>query len=135
MRRIANYPTVKAKWSSGADNEIGFLTVDKQKWPVYYLGKGHYMCRYATYKCGVINYKIEADIKGFPQQSGEFYVDNVFPGKFHPTDYVVGPTWWSDCTDSALYSAREHRQGAETVAKWRNQVMEDWGKRCSWLRQ
>lgn len=130
-----NYPTVKAKWSSGADNEIGFLTIDKQKWPVYYLGKGHYMCRYATYKCGVISYKIEADIKGFPQQSGEFYVDNVFPGKHRPTDYVVGSTWWSDCTDSALYSAREHCQGAETVAKWRNQVMEDWGKRCSWLRQ
>ncbi len=128
------YKPVKAKWASGADNEIGFLTVDKQKWPVYYLGKGRFMCRYATYKTGVIKYTIEADIKGFPQQSGEFYVENVFPGKHRTTDYQVGKTWWSDRTDSGLYSPREECQGAATTAKWRDQVMEDWGKRCSWLK-
>ena len=41
-----SHPVAKARWSSGADNEVGFLTVDNQKWPVYYLGKGKYMCRY-----------------------------------------------------------------------------------------
>ena len=128
------YQPVKAKWASGADDEVGFLTVDKQKWPVYYLGKGRYMCRYATYKCGVAKYTIEADIKGFPNQSGEFYVENVFPGKHRPTDYLVGNTWWSDRTDASLYSSRQKCQGAETVARWRSQVMEDWGKRCGWLR-
>ena len=128
------YQPVKAKWASGADDEVGFLTVDKQKWPVYYLGKGRYMCRYATYKCGVAKYTIEADIKGFPNQSGEFYVENVFPGKHRPTDYLVGNTWWSDRTDASLYSLRQKCQGAETVAKWRIQVMEDWGRRCGWLR-
>ena len=92
------------------------------------------MCRYATYKCGVAKYTIEADIKGFPNQSGEFYVENVFPGKQRPTDYQVGYTWWSDRTDASLYSSRQKCQGAETVAKWRIQVMEDWGKRCGWLR-
>ena len=129
-----SFHPVKAQWASGSDDEVGFLTVDKQKWPVYYLGKGRYMCRYATYKCGVAKYTIESDIKGFPNQSGEFYVENVFPGKQCPTDYLVGNTWWSDRTDASLYSSHQQCQGAETVAKWRNQVMEDWGKRCAWLR-
>ena len=129
-----SYKAVKAQWASGADNEVGVLTVDRQKWPVYYLGKGRYMCRYATYKTGVIKYTIEADIKGFPQQSGEFYVENIFPGRHRSTDYPVGTTWWSDRTDANLYLLREKCQGAETVAKWRDQVMEDWGKRCNWLR-
>lgn len=128
------YKPVKATWASGAANEVGFLTVDKQKWPVYYLGKGRYMCRYATYKCGVVSYTIEADIKGFPSQSGEFFVENVFPGKARSTDYPVGETWWSDRTDAELYSPKGKCQGAMTVAKWREQVMEDWGKRCAWLK-
>lgn len=129
-----SYKPVKARWASGADNEVGFLTVDKQKWPVYYLGKGQYMCRYATYKCGVAHYTIEADIKGFPNQSGAFFVENVFPGKPHSTDYPLGSTWWGDRLDPALYSSREKCQGAVTVEKWRDQVMEDWGMRCGWLR-
>ena len=128
------YKPVKAKWASGADNEVGFLTVDKQKWPVYYIGKGQYMCRYATYKCGVAHYTIEADIKGFPRQSGEFFVENVFPGKPHATDYKLGTTWWGDRLAPELYSKKDNCQGAETVAKWRYDVIADWGKRCGWLR-
>ncbi len=129
-----SYQTVKAQWASGADNEVGFLTVDKQKWPVYYLGRGRYMCRYATYKCGVISYSIDADIEGFPSQKGEFFVENVFPGKLTSTDYHVGATWWSDRTEPTLYSEKGKCQGAVTVSKWRDQVMEDWGRRCGWLR-
>ncbi len=129
-----SYQTVKAQWASGADNEVGFLTVDKQKWPVYYLGRGRYMCRYATYKCGVISYSIDAEIEGFPSQKGEFFVENVFPGKQTSTDYHVGATWWSDRTEPALYSEKGKCQGAVTVSKWRDQVMEDWGRRCGWLR-
>ncbi len=129
-----HYPSVKAKWSSGAENEVGFLTVDKQKWPVYYLGRGRYMCRYATYKFGIINYTIEVDVEGFEPISGQLFVENTFPGKHYETDYKVGSTWWSDCTNSELYSKREKCQGAETTAKWRDQVMEDWGRRCKWLR-
>lgn len=126
------YSVVKDKWSSGADNEVGFLTVDKQKWPVYYLGNGYYMCRYSTYKTGIIQYSIEAKINGFPCQSGELYVENTFPGKVHSTDYKVGTTWWSDLSSPLHYSG--DCQGAKTVAKWRNDVMEDWGMRCSWLK-
>ena len=128
------YPKVKARWSSGADNEVGFLTVDNQKWPVYYLGKGRYMCRYSTYKTGIIKYTIDADIDGFPRQSGELFVENIFPGKVHATDYKVGTTWWSDLASPSLYSERDNCQGAKTVYKWRTDVMEDWGMRCSWLK-
>ena len=127
-----NHPVVKDRWSSGADNEVGFLTVDNQKWPVYYLGRGRYMCRYATYKAGIMKYTIDADIKGFPSQSGELYVENVFPGKPRPTDYRVGQTWWTDLSSPSMYSGK--CQGAKTVEKWRSDVVEDWGQRCSWLR-
>ncbi len=129
------YPVVKARWSSGAANEVGFLTVDKQLWPVYYLGKGQYMCRYATYKTGVISYTIEADIEGFPAQSGQLYVENLFPGKRHATDYALGATWWTDLADPAQYAPQGGScQGAATTAKWRDRVMEDWGSRCGWLK-
>ncbi|MDO5446587.1 MAG: DUF1593 domain-containing protein [Prevotellaceae bacterium] len=128
------FEVMHEKWSSGADNEVGLLTVDKQKWPVYYLGKGKYMCRYATYKNGVINYSIDAPIKGFPKQEGQFFVENVFPGKHRSTDYKLGTSWWSDRIDSTLYSDREKCQGAKTVEKWRDEVMEDWGARCAWFR-
>lgn len=129
------HPVVQAKWSSGVDNEVGFLTVDKQQWPVYYLGHGRYMCRYATYKTGVISYTIEADIPGFPAQSGQFYVENVFPGRHRSTDYKLGSTWWGDLTNPAQYSSQGSScQGAVTTAKWRDQVMEDWGRRCAWLK-
>ena len=129
-----HYPKVQAKWSSGADNEVGFLTVDKQQWPVYYLGKGQYMCRYATYKTGVINYTIDAEIEGFPSQSGQLFVDNVFPGRHRDSDYQLGSTWWGDLLTPSAYSKREKCQGAATTAKWRDQVMEDWGQRCAWLK-
>jgi len=121
-------------WSSGADNEVGVLTVDKQKWPVYYLGDGYYMARYATYKTGIIAYSIASDIVGFPLQSGFFFVENVFPGKSQPTDYQLDNNWWTDRPDEDLYSLKQKCQGALTVEKWRNDVMEDWGKRCQWLK-
>ena len=134
------YTVVKDRWSSGSDNEVGLLTVDKQKWPLYYLGNGNYMCRYATYKFGVVSYTIEGPtdlngnaIKGFKKIEGTLFVDNVFPGKQRSTDYMLGNTWWGDRLDPQLYSDREKCQGAKTVAKWRDEVMEDWGRRCQWL--
>lgn len=151
--KVTNSP-----WSSGADNEVGILTVDKQQWPVYYLGDGNYMARYATYKTGIISYTISSDIKGFPLQSGYFFVENVFPGKHRSSDYKVGATWWTDRHDPSLYSGKQKCQltpnreqtssldlpkcegrrtgiqGALTVEKWRDAIMEDWGKRCQWLK-
>lgn len=72
--------------------------------------------------------------RGLPHPSGQFFVENVFPGKHRDSDYKLGATWWGDLSAPASYSAREKCQGAETTAKWRDQVMEDWGQRCAWLR-
>ncbi len=127
--KIANSP-----WSSGAENEVGILTVDKQKWPVYYLGDGNFMARYATYKFGIVSYSIASDIVGFPLQSGYFFVENVFPGKHRESDYLLGDTWWTDKSDASLYSEKQKCQGAKTVEKCRDAVMEDWGRRCQWLK-
>jgi len=132
--RVGEGKVENSPWSSGADNEVGVLTVDKQKWPVYYLGDGNYMARYATYKTGIIAYSIASDIEGFPLQSGYFFVENLFPGKHHATDYPLGENWWTDRADADLYSTKPQCQGALTVEKWRNQVMEDWGSRCQWLK-
>ena len=139
--RKGQYKVMTDRWSSGSDNEVGLLTVDKQRWPLYYLGNGNYMCRYATYKCGVISYTIQGPvdlkgnaIKGFKAIEGKLFVDNVFPGPERPADYKLGQTWWGDRLDPSLYSDREHCQGAKTVEKWRDEVMEDWGERCQWLK-
>lgn len=112
----------------------GTLIVAKQSWAVYYMGNGNYMTRYATYKNGIISYSITSDLEGFPLQSGYFYVENAFPGKHRPTDYKVGNTWWTDKSAPSLYGTRTHCQGAMTVLKWRQSVIEDWGTRCSWLK-
>ena len=108
------------------------LTVDKQKWNGYYLGNGDYMVRYSTYKTGTMDYTITAEIDGFPTQKGSFTVDNVYPGRHRATDYVVGDNWYVDRADASLYWSG--CQGAQTVFKWRDAVMEDWGRRCQWLK-
>lgn len=107
------------------------LNIAKQNWKGYYLGKGEYMVKYSTYKTGTQPYTITSDIKGFPKQEGFITIDNAFPGKEMDTDYKVGRQWWSDKTDPALY--HDGNQGAATIFKFRKAIMEDWGKRCSWL--
>lgn len=110
------------------------LTVDKQKWEGYYMGKGNYMVKYSTYKTGAIPYTITSDkIDGFKPLQGDIYVDNLFPGKPHKTDYKLGKSWYTDKQDPNLFWGG--CQGALTVQKWRDAVMEDWGKRWSWLRE
>lgn len=89
------------------------------------------MVKYSTYKTGAQPYTITSDIKGFPCQQGFITIDNIFPGKHRDTDYKVGSQWWSDKTDLSLFHDRN--QGAATIFKFRKAIMEDWGKRCSWL--
>lgn len=108
------------------------LNIAKQNWRGYYLGNGNYMVRYSTYKTGTQPYTITSEIKGFPEQKGFITIDNAFPGKHHDTDYKVGFQWWSDRTDSALF--HDGNQGAATIFKFRKEIIEDWGKRCSWLK-
>lgn len=108
------------------------LSIANQDWRGYYLGDGDYMVRYSTYKTGTQPYTITSDIEGFPEQNGFITIDNTFPGKRRDTDYAVGAQWWSDRRDPALF--HDGNQGAATIFKFRKDIMEDWGKRCSWLK-
>lgn len=108
------------------------MTVDNQQWDGYDLGGGHYMVRYSTYKTGLRSYTITFGAQPADTLRGEFFVENVFPGRRGPDDYPVGPNWYVDRSDPALYLGG--CQGAATVGRWREEVMRDWGRRCQWLK-
>jgi len=106
--------------------------IGEQKWAGYYLGEGTYVVRYAPKQSETVSYKITSPIPGFPEQSGQFVVDNLWPGKVRNTDYLLGPHWYTDRSDTQLYDGKI--QGGVTVKKWRNKVLQDWAKRWQWLR-
>lgn len=109
------------------------LTIGKQKWDGYYLGKGNYVVRHSTYYLGTLPYTIESDIPGFPRQQGEITIENIWPGKHRSSDYKVGANWFTDKSDIRYFW--QNLQGAQTVYRWRNDIMEDWGKRLKWLKE
>lgn len=116
-----------------ADSACITLTIGKQKWPGYYLGDGDYAVRHSTYYLGALPYTIESGIPGFPRQEGVITVENLWPGKVRDTDYRLGANWYTD--KSAPEYFWSNLQGAQTVYKWRNEVMEDWGKRLKYLKE
>lgn len=116
-----------------ADSACMTLTIGKQKWAGYYLGKGDYVVRHSTYYLGTLPYTIESDIPGFPRQEGAITVENKWPGKVRDTDYRLGANWYTD-KSAPEYFWRNY-QGAQTVYKWRKEVMEDWGKRLKYLKE
>ncbi len=108
------------------------LHIANQNWEGYYMGNGEYMVRYSTYKMGTQQYSITSGIDGFPEQNGFITIANGFPGKESTNDYKVGNHWYTDKAAPELFY--DGNQGAMTVKKWRNNVIDDWGKRCSWLK-
>jgi hypothetical protein len=106
--------------------------IGEQKWAGYYRGEGNYVVRYAPKQSETLSYKITSPIPGFPEQSGQFVVNNQWPGKAGKTDYHLGPHWFTDRSDPQLYDGKI--QGGITVKKWRNDVLQDWAKRWAWLR-
>lgn len=105
--------------------------VGGQKWAGFYLGEGKYAVRYAPKQAETLKYNITSSIPGFPEKSGQFVVDNSWPGNQHSSDYKLGPNWYTDQTGPELF---DHKwQGAKTVLKWRSEALLDWAKRWSWL--
>lgn len=115
-----------------ADSACFTLTIGKQKWDGFHLGNGDYAVRHSTYYTGTLPYTVTSDIPGFPEHDGAITIENIWPGRKSATDYIVGNSWYTDKCDPALF--RKNIQGAETVYKWRQEVMEDWGKRLGYLR-
>lgn len=115
-----------------ADSACFTLTIGKQTWDGFYLGGGDYAVRHSTYYVGTLPYTITSDIPGFPEQKGSITIENLWPGREYDTDYKVGDNWYTDKSDPKLFWM--NLQGAETVYKWRQEVMEDWGKRLGYLK-
>lgn len=108
------------------------LEIRNQKWDGYYLGDGDYVVRHSTYNTGTYPYTISSQIEGFPEYEAAITIDNRWPGKAYPTDYKVGPKWFTDRSAPELFW--KGYQGARTVLKWREAAMKDWGERFAPLR-
>jgi len=102
-----------------------------QKWGGYYLGDGLYGLHYVPKQAETIHYQITSSIPEFPKGEGTLIVTNPWPGKSNPTDFLLGPNWYSDKSDPKLYDGKI--QGGKTISKWRKAVMEDWGNRTGEL--
>ncbi len=102
-----------------------------QKWTGYYLGDGNYAVRYAPKKAEILKYQITSDLKGFKSRSGQLVVKNVWPGYPGSSSYALGNHWFTDRGAADLFVGEW--QGAKTVSKWRDEVLEDWAKRWKWL--
>ena len=109
------------------------MDIRNQQWDGYYLGGGDYVVRHSIYYLGTLPYKITSQIEGFPEYEGAITVENLWPGREYPTDYKTGRNWYTDKSDPQLFW--RNLQGAETVYKWREAAMEDWGRRLEWLKK
>lgn len=125
-------PVVNIPADSGCITMAVKAKIGEQKWPGYYLGNGDYVLRYCPKQSETLTYKVTSPIPGFAEQSGQFVVDNIWPGKRRPTDYKLGNNWYTDRPDPELFFGTI--QGAKTIMKWRDAVLMDWAKRWTWLR-
>lgn len=106
--------------------------IGEQSWDGFYVGDGNYAIRYIPKQTEVVTYEIRSDIKELNQQSGQFFVSNVWPGKKNSTDYILGKNYFTDKQDPELYDGIW--QGGKTVLKWRSDILRDWAKRWEWLK-
>lgn len=124
-------PQINISADSACVNMSVKAGIGVQNWAGYYLGNGNYVVRYAPKQSEKLSYKMTSSIPGFGEQSGEFVVDNIWPGRMRKKDYQLGTHWYTDRSDPQLYDGKI--QGGITVKKWRNDVLQDWAKRWQWL--
>ena len=106
--------------------------IDRQTWAGVYLGNGIYAVRYAPKAPATLDYRIVSDIEQLNGATGVFVVDRLWPGKKSADSYEVGAHWYTDRQDRDLFDGAW--QGFKTVSKWRNDVLDDWAERWSWLK-
>lgn len=120
------------KYDIAPDSVCFNMEIRNQTWKGYYLGNGDYAVRHSTYYTGTLPYTISSHINGFPHYDGAITIENIWPGRSCANDYMVGKNWYTDRMAKSLFW--KNYQGAETVFKWRNDVLDDWGKRLSYLK-
>jgi hypothetical protein len=113
------------------DSACFTMTVANQVWSGFYLGNGIYSVRYAPKKAETLDYVIESNIPELSGQRGEFVVANTWPGTVGSTDYKLGDNWYSDRSDIESYDGLW--QGAKTIQKWREEALNDWAERWTWI--
>jgi len=123
---IINIPPDSACFTMTVKAQIG-----EQKWAGFYLGNGDYAIKYCPKQTETLTYKVTSSIPGFPEQTGQLVVDNIWPGKNRSTDYILGANWYTDKSSPELFDG--NWQGGKTVLKWRNDALLDWSKRWAWL--
>ena len=107
------------------------LDIRNQKWNGYYKGNGLYVLRHSTYYTGTLNYTITSTIKGFDPITGQITVENTW-NRQNETDYQLGSQWWTD-----IYAPEDYWhncEGARHQFVTREEIMEDWAQRWSWLK-
>ncbi|MBN8824545.1 MULTISPECIES: nucleoside hydrolase-like domain-containing protein [unclassified Spirosoma] len=124
-------PEINLATDSACFTMVVQAQIGEQKWPGYYLGKGHYAIMYVPKQAETLTYSIRSTIPGFATQTGTFVVNNIWPGKQDADDFRLGPNWFTDRKDPALFDGRQ--QGAKTVLKWRRDILLDWARRWKWL--
>lgn len=81
---------------------------------------------------GTLDYTITSTIKGFKPIKGQITVENTWDVAPKATDLQVGNQWW---TDSYAPDDRWGKHaGANTQLKVREEIMQDWAQRWSWLK-
>ncbi len=119
------------------DREVGTsvltVTIDRQPWAGYYLGEGEYMWRYSPKQPATLDYVIESEIKELDGMKGQFVVGGEWPGKPTTDGFTVGENWMTDLQDAACFEGKW--QGAATVRKWRQAVLDDWTERWNKLKE
>lgn len=130
---IPVYSVVEWHWNGpdlqdvAADSVCFTATIDRQQWAGYYVGEGRYVLRYSPKAPAALDYLVSSPIEEFDGLKGSFVVDDVWPGEAGPNDYILGDNWYSDKPDRELYEGEW--QGAATVRRFRNEVLEDWATR------
>lgn len=51
-------------------------------------------------------------------------MDNTWPGKRNPGDFLLGENWYTDRSDPQLFD--KNWQGGMTIGKWRSDILSDW---------
>ncbi|EAZ79738.1 nucleoside hydrolase-like domain-containing protein [Algoriphagus machipongonensis] len=133
---VAAYSTIEWRFegpelSVPEDSVVFNIEVQNQTWPGYYLGNGTYGVKYSSKKPEHGSYKTSSSIPEIDGLVGAYMSTIPWPGKATADDYQLGPNWYSDRQNPALYI--EDQQGAKTISKYRKEFLMDWAKRWKWL--